>query len=173
MEFGWLQQGASSLIVAMAFWLGNPETSTLTAIVAGTTVLVLAGAAAVLRKRRRAASKQSQKQRSEAEALRGELRQRLAETGSLLADGISGAPTMGASEAFEGDIAAAWRTVLPEAGWQRAKAKELLRQRVNGHDSESAELNGSEALYWRQLGALSLLDSTDDALAAYTRAADL
>src|SRR6185369_3960847 len=34
-------------------------------------------------------------------------------------------------------------------------------------------LNGSEVGYWRQLGALSLLDSVSDALPAYVRAADL
>jgi tetratricopeptide (TPR) repeat protein len=80
---------------------------------------------------------------------------------------------MGASEAFEGDIEAAVRTMLQEAGGRRAKAKELLRQRTNGNGAANGKLNGSEASYWRQLGALSLLDSTQDALAAYGRAADL
>ena len=46
----------------------------------------------------------------------------------------------------------------------------MLRERVKGN---GGKLNGSEAAYLRQLGALSLLDSTGDALAAYARAADL
>jgi tetratricopeptide (TPR) repeat protein len=37
----------------------------------------------------------------------------------------------------------------------------------------NGKLNGSEVACWRQLGALSLLDNTGDALAAYARAADL
>ena len=72
---------------------------------------------------------------------------------------------MGASEAFEGDIEAAARTVLQEAGGRRAKAKELLRRRTNGNGAANGKLNGSEVGYWRQLGALSLLDNTQDALA--------
>ena len=44
---------------------------------------------------------------------------------------------MGASEAFEGDIEAAARTVLQEAGGQRAKAKELLRRRINGNGASA------------------------------------
>ena len=66
---------------------------------------------------------------------------------------------MGASEAFEGDIEAAARTVLQEAGGHRAKAKELLRRRMNGNGAANGKLNGSEVGYWRQLGALSLLDN--------------
>ena len=103
--------------------------------------------ACLLLRWRRRASPRSQHARDETALLKGELRQRLAETGALLADGISGAPTMGASEAFEGDIEAAARSVLPEAGGQRAKAKELLRLRLrlNGHGAASGKLNGSEA----------------------------
>jgi tetratricopeptide (TPR) repeat protein len=63
--------------------------------------------------------------------------------------------------------------VLQEAGGRRAKAKELLRRRTNGNGAANGKLNGSEVGYWRQLGALSLLDNTQDALAAYGRAADL
>ena len=111
--------------------------------------------------------------RGEAEVLKEELRLRLSEPAILFANGIGGAPTMGASEAFEGDIEAAARTVLQEAGGRRAKAKELLRQRTNGNGAANGKLNGSEVGYWRQLGALSLLDNTQDALAAYGRAADL
>ena len=80
---------------------------------------------------------------------------------------------MGASEAFEGDIEAAARTVLQEAGGHRAKAKQLLRRRMNGNGAANGKLNGSEVGYWRQLGALSLLDNSPDALRAYARAAEL
>ena len=80
---------------------------------------------------------------------------------------------MGASEAFEGDIEAVARTVLQEAGGHRAKAKELLRRRMDGNGAAHGQLNGSEVAYWRQLGALSLLDNSPDALRAYTQAAEL
>ena len=111
--------------------------------------------------------------RDEAALLKDRLRQRLSEPASLFADGINTAPTMGACEAFEGDIEAAARTVLVEAGGHRAKAKQLLRQRMSGNGAANGKLNGSEVSYWRQLGALSLLDGIADALPAYARAADL
>jgi tetratricopeptide (TPR) repeat protein len=60
------------------------------------------------------------------------------------------------------------RTVLKEAGGHRARAKHLLRKKLGVNS-----LNGTEAAYWRQLGALCLLDSTRDAVRAYARAADL
>jgi tetratricopeptide (TPR) repeat protein len=45
---------------------------------------------------------------------------------------------------------------------------------LNGHGAPNGKLNGSEVGYWRQLGALSLLDGgVADALPAYARAADL
>jgi tetratricopeptide (TPR) repeat protein len=108
--------------------------------------------------------------REEAGLLKEELRQRLSEPAALFGAGVA-APTMGASEAFEGDIEAAASTVLQETSGHRARAKELLRQRVNG--SGEGRLNGSAAACWRQLGALSLLDNAGDALGAYARAADL
>ena len=102
--------------------------------------------------------------------LKERLRLRLAEPQTPFADGVDCAPTMGAREAFEADIEAAAKTVLIEAGGRRGKAKHMLRQRLmNGN----GKLNGSEAACWRQLGALSLIDSTRDALRAYSRAADL
>ncbi len=96
------------------------------------------------------------------------LRQRLAEPREPFAEGAAAAPTLGASAVFEADIGAAARTVMVEAGGRRAKAKHLLRKHLNGNG-----LNGSEAGHWRQLGALSLLDNTRDAVRAYARAADL
>jgi tetratricopeptide (TPR) repeat protein len=107
------------------------------------------------------------------ESLKEKLRLRLAEAPALLNGPAAGAPTMGARQAFEEDIDGAARTVLLEAGGRRARAKQLLRRRVEGDGLANGRLNGSAALYWRQLGALSLIDSTRDGLAAYSRAADL
>lgn len=96
------------------------------------------------------------------------LRQRLSEPREPFVEGAGASPTLGASAVFEADIEAAARSVMVEAGGRRAKAKHLLRKHLNGNG-----LNGSEAAYWRQLGALSLLDNTRDAVRAYARAADL
>lgn len=93
---------------------------------------------------------------------------RLAEPRAPFAGGVGCAPTMGVCAGFDADIEAAARTVLLQAGGRRGKAKHLLRQQLNG-----GKLNGSEAAYWRQLGALSLLDNTRDAFRAYSRAAEL
>src|SRR5262245_25557484 len=156
MEFGWLQQGSGKVLAAVPFGLGMPSTRWLAAMAAA--ALVLGIAFIVVRRRRRAAAARSQRVRGQAEGLKEELRLRLSEPAILFANGIGVAPTMGACEAFEGDIEAAARTVLQEVGGHRAKAKELLRRRTNGHGTANGKLNGSEAGYWRQLGALSLLD---------------
>jgi len=169
MEFGWLQHVVP--IAAMPFGLGMPSARWLGTMAAVAIVLAIGWVA--VRRHRRAAAARARRARGEAEVLKEALRLRLSEPAILGANGIGAAPTMGASEAFEGDIEAAARTVLQEAGGHRAKAKELLRRRTNGHGAANGKLNGSEAGYWRQLGALSLLDSTQDALAAYGRAADL
>jgi len=169
MEFGWLQHVVP--IAAMPFGLGMPPARWLGTMAAVAIVLAIGWVA--VRRHRRAAAARARRARGEAEVLKEALRLRLSEPAILGANGIGAAPTMGASEAFEGDIEAAARTVLQEAGGHRAKAKELLRRRTNGHGAANGKLNGSEAGYWRQLGALSLLDSTQDALAAYGRAADL
>ena len=80
---------------------------------------------------------------------------------------------MGASEAFRANIQAVARTVAGDGG-HRAKAKDLLRRRMDGNGADTAALNGSAVAYWRrQLGALSLLDNSPDALRAYTQAAEL
>jgi len=171
MEFGWLQQGSGKVIAAVPFGLGMPSTRWLGAMAAA--ALVLGIAVIVMRRRRRAAAARSQRVHGEAEVLKEALRLRLSEPAILNANGIGAAPTMGACEAFEGDIEAAALSVLQEAGGNRAKAKELLRRRTNDYGAVNGKLNGSEVGYWRQLGALSLLDNAQDALAAYGRAADL
>ena len=169
----WLLQGAVGLIGPMQSWLRDPGPGALAVIAGGVVVILLAIAMLLRRRRRRAARMQAERVRDEAALLKDQLRQRLSEPASLFAGGINTAPTMGASEAFEGDIEAAARTVLVEAGGHRAKAKQLLRKRMNGHGAANGKLNGSEVGYWRQLGALSLLDGISDALPAYARAADL
>ena len=171
MEFGWLQQGSVKVIAAMPFALATPSALWLAGIAAAAVVVAIVWM--TLRRRRRNAAARLRRVLSAAEVLKEELRLRLSEPPILLANGAGGAPTMGASEAFEGDIEAAARTVLQEAGGRRAKAKELLRLRTNGHGAGNGKLNGSEVGYWRQLGALSLLDNAQDALAAYGRAAEL
>jgi tetratricopeptide (TPR) repeat protein len=170
MEFGWLQGGLRGM-APISIWLGLPRPGVLVALAAAAAVLV--AVLVMLRRRRRGVTLRALRMRGEAEALKEELRLRLSEPAILLAHGTGGAPTMGASEAFQSDIEAAARTVLQEAGWHRAKAKELLRRRVNGADAANGKLNGSEVGYWRQLGALSLLDSAPDALSAYAQAAQL
>jgi tetratricopeptide (TPR) repeat protein len=139
----------------------------LLAVPAGVCVVLLT--ATVVRARRR------QRERAGAsrlewrvQDLKEMLRQRLAEQREPFVDGAAAAPMLGASAVFEADIEAAARSVMVEAGGRRAKAKHLLRKHLNGNG-----LNGTEAAYWRQLGALSLLDSTRDAVRAYARAADL
>lgn len=172
MELVWLLQGAAVLIGQAPSWLRHPGPGVLASL-AGAVVLVLAIAMLRRRRRRLAARAKAEQVRDEAALLKDQLRQRLSEPATWVAGGISTAPTMGASEAFEGDIDAAARTVLVEAGGHRAAAKQLLRKRMNGHGAANGKLNGSEAGYWRQLGALSLLDGIYDALPAYARAADL
>jgi tetratricopeptide (TPR) repeat protein len=102
--------------------------------------------------------------------LKEQLRTRLAEPKAPFVNGAAAAPTLGATAAFEADLEAAARSVLLDADGRRAKAKHMLRERLNGGNGK---LNGSEAACWRQLGALSLIDSTQDAMRAYARAAEL
>ncbi len=157
--------------LALAGWLGTQNVGVL-----GIVVAVLAGVlgGAIRRaNQRRAKRAMAARLQWAVHDLRERLRRRLAEPSAPFTSPASAAPTVGASEAFEADIEAVAKTVLIEAGGQRAKAKHLLRKRLNGHGQGNRSLNGSEAAYWRQLGALSLLDSTQDALAAYARAADL
>lgn len=174
MELGWLQQGVSRRIETVSSWLGvSGSREAMLVAVALVILLAVALTAVRWRGRRRAAAARTARVLGEAEALKQELRLRLSEPGALFAGATGGAPTMGASEAFEGDIDAVAKTVLQEAGGHRAKAKALLRRRMNGSSHGRAALNGSEVAYWRQLGALSLLDNSPDALAAYVHAAQL
>jgi tetratricopeptide (TPR) repeat protein len=168
MAFAWLPNGGGELVVDLAGWLAQQSIWTL-----GAGLLAPALLWAALRWGPRRRRQPSGSLPIKADALKEELRHRLAEPEGLFADPVNNAPTMGAAEAFESDIANAAKTVLVEAGGHRTKAKALLRHRLNGHGPGGGELNGSEAAYWRQLGALSLLDSTGDAVAAYARAAEL
>jgi tetratricopeptide (TPR) repeat protein len=163
-----LLEGMRGHGVAALGWIAH-HGSTFAAVLLIAAVLVFA--LVFRRRRRQAAVASAARLQWGIHDLKEQLRIRLAEASAPFADGIDGAPTMGACEAFEADIEAAARNVLLEAGGRRGKAKHLLRQRLNGGDA--AALNGSEVAYWRQLGALSLLDSTGDALRAYTRAAEL
>ncbi|MBO0741721.1 MAG: hypothetical protein J2P51_09870 [Hyphomicrobiaceae bacterium] len=175
MEFGWLRAGVVDFLGQVTLWRnqhGAEPVLALAALIA--LALVLAAATNVWRHhKRRVAQTRSASISDEAARLKDRMRQRLSEPASLFANAINTAPTMGACEAFEGDIEAAARTVLVEAGGHRAKARQLLRQRMNGSGLAKVPRNGSEVSYWRQLGALSLLDGIADAPAAYARAADL
>jgi tetratricopeptide (TPR) repeat protein len=169
MRGGWLLGDAVNLLAGLVPWLSGDNAGVFLGA-CSLAALALTGVVVLRRRMRRA--RLAGELRSEALRLKEDLRTRLAEQPALLADAPAGAPTIGAREAFEGDIAAAAASVLAEAGGRRGKAKQILRHRLNGNGGHS-RLNGSEAGYWRQLGALSLLDSTQDALTAYTRAADL
>lgn len=171
MDFGWFWAAAEGASIALQWLRRQPPL----ALIAATIALVLAfQVVRSIRRRRRPAAPVETADGGEppaetAASLKEQLRLRLAEAPALLTGPATGAPTMGARQAFEEDIDAAAGTVLQEAGGRRARAKQLLRRRIEGNGA----LNGSEALYWRQLGALSLIDSTRDALTAYSRAADL
>jgi tetratricopeptide (TPR) repeat protein len=174
MEWGWLQKGVLRAGESLSSWLGEPGSREAVMAAAALAIgLALAIRALRWQRQRTVSAVLSARAQGEADALRQELRQRLSEPGALFAEGGGAAPTMGASEAFEGDIEAVARTVLQEAGGHRAKAKELLRRRMDGNGADTGALNGSAVAYWRQLGALSLLDNSPDALRAYTHAAEL
>jgi tetratricopeptide (TPR) repeat protein len=174
MEWGWLQKGVLRAGEILSSWLGEPG-SREAVMAAAALIILLAVALTTLRWRRRRAVSSALPARTqgEADALKQELRLRLSEPVALFAESGGAPPTMGASEAFEGDIEAVARTVLQEANGRRAKAKELLRRRMETNGADAHGLNGSAAAYWRQLGALSLLDNSPDALKAYMQAAEL
>lgn len=163
----WLQAARS--MVADWNWL-------LIWMVVGMAAAALALAAALGARHRRNAHDRvlAAKVVRETELLKRELRRRLSEPPQLFDDHLNGAPTLGACEAFEHDIEAAAASVLREAGGERRKARELLRERVkrDGRDGKGT-LNGTEAGYWRQIGALALVDGSRDAIASYRRAAEL
>jgi tetratricopeptide (TPR) repeat protein len=171
MLLSWLQQSFGGQASALALLLRWEAAVGLT--ICG---LVALGANALWARSRRAKALLS-RLLGETQALKEQLRFRLSEPHSLFYDAAGAGPILGVSEAFERDIEAAARTVLIEAGGHRAKGKELLRGRLNGQGNGAADhaagLNGSGVACWRQLGALSLLDDTSDAIAAYAMAADL
>jgi tetratricopeptide (TPR) repeat protein len=171
MELGWLQQGVARGIGSVLSWLGEPGSRD-PVLAAATVLIVIAVALRAMRWRgqRRVPAEHAVQAGREADALKQELRLRLSEPGALAASGARAAPAMGAGEAFEGDIDAVAKGALREAGGHRARARELLRGRMNGG---GASLDGSEAACWRQLGALSLLDDLPDAAYAYAQAAEL
>jgi tetratricopeptide (TPR) repeat protein len=173
MEFGWLLREAAGLIGVLPPWIGKPTLGGLLTLAVGGFVCLMAVGLLIGRRRRHEAQVERERVRGVAVTMKDQLRQRLSEPGLLFDPSTSAAPTMGACEAFESDIEAAARTVLIEAGGHRAKAKQLLRERMSSHAAGEGKLNGSEAACWRQLGALALLDDSDDALAAYARAAEL
>jgi tetratricopeptide (TPR) repeat protein len=177
MDFAWLWSMAADAASFAVQWLRRQPPLGLI----GVAVALLVAFKVMRFRRRRAAAKLASASATTGldlptetgETLKEQLRSRLAEAPAVLAGPVVSGPTMGARQAFEGDIDAAAGTVLREAGGRRARAKQLLRRKVEGNGAVNGKLNGSEALYWRQLGALSLIDSTRDALAAYSRAADL
>jgi len=172
MLFGWLPAVAVELVARIPAWSNLVPAAVV--IAAGGGGLLLAGVIVRHGRRKRVAQAVvAQRVRDEVTLLKAKLRGRLSAPASLLAGNTGVAPTMGACEAFEGDIDAAARTVLIEAGGHRTKAKQLLRGRMNAHGAERNGLNGSEVGHWRQLGALSLLDGVTDAIPPYSRAADL
>ncbi|RTL61989.1 MAG: tetratricopeptide repeat protein [Hyphomicrobiales bacterium] len=140
----------------------------------GAAAFALLAALVSWRRRRRLARLLDAKVDRETEVLKQELRRRLSEPPQLFDDHLNGAPILGAREAFESDITAAAASVLREAGGERRRARAILRERLKREGSEGKKtLNGTEAHYWRQLGALALVDGSRDAIAAYRRAADL
>jgi tetratricopeptide (TPR) repeat protein len=172
MVLSWLQQSLGGQVSGLRALLLTWEAA------AGLTIcgFVALGVKALWARRRRAEALVSRLLR-DTQALKEQLRCRLSEPHSLFYDAARTGPILGVSEAFERDIEAAARTVLIEAGGHRAKGKELLRVRLNEDGDcaadDGAGFNGSGVACWRQLGALSLLDDTSDAIAAYARAADL
>lgn len=154
-------------------WLGTLDRNLLSLLIGAAAALFL-GLRWGLRRRRAAVAVEARLDalQRETRKLKELLRLRLDQAPGGLPNGTAGAPTMGAGEAFEADIAKAADAII-EAGGSRARAKDLLRRRAQGNGAANGRLNGSEAGYWRQLGALSFLDRTHDALNAYSRAADL
>jgi tetratricopeptide (TPR) repeat protein len=153
----------ASAVARLPEWLD----ARILAIVAASCVVALA-AAGFRARRRTQARAQTARIEWGIHNLKERLRSRLSEPREFFDPNAVAFPTLGASNAFEADLEAAARSVMAEAGGKPARAKYLLRKQLRGN-----ALNGSEAACWRQLGALSLIDSTQDAIRAYARAADL
>jgi len=144
MEFGWLRVGVVDFLGQVTLGLNHHGVEPVLALAALVVLVLVAGTNVWRRRRRRVAQTEAASIRDEAARLKDRLRQRLYEPAALFANGINTAPTMGACEAFEGDLEAVARTVLVEAGGHRAKARQLLRQRMNGGGADKAQRNGSQ-----------------------------
>src|SRR5262245_12326001 len=115
MEFGWLLVGAVDLIGQLTSELrhrgAEPVVALAVLALMAALVLVLTACTTLWqRRKRRIARVEAASIRDEAARLKDRLRQRLSEPTSLFASGVNTAPTMGACEAFEGDIEAVART---------------------------------------------------------------
>jgi tetratricopeptide (TPR) repeat protein len=152
-------------------WPGLAGRHAVLALAALAVALAVVGGALYWRRRRRSQSARAAPRPDSAHALKERLRRRLADPVDSFAPFAAAGPTVGAGDVVEGDLDAAAKDVLPEAGWRRGAAKHVLRQRLKS--SHAGAANGSETARWRQLGALALIDDAHDALAAYSRAADL
>jgi tetratricopeptide (TPR) repeat protein len=170
MDAAGLVLGVVALQPKATSWLGSGRA--IAPVVAIVALAVLAGVLLWWQRRQGASLGGAAGEDDGIRQLKERLRQRLAEPVELSTDAAVPGPTLGAGEAFEADLEAAVKAVLPETGWRRSAARQLLRQRINGHSIGHAA-NGADAAQWRQLGALALLDDTHDALTAYARAAEL
>jgi tetratricopeptide (TPR) repeat protein len=173
MDAAGLFLSVAALAPTAALRLGSDQWITLG--VAAAALLVLAAGLVYRHRQRHTARHGADHGPIEARAVKERLWRRLAEPAEAFAG--SARPTVGAGEAFEADLEKAAMGVLPEAGWRRGAAKQLLRRHINGQAPNGASNgsggNGAEAAYWRQLGALALLDDAHDALTAYARASEL
>jgi tetratricopeptide (TPR) repeat protein len=170
MEAAGLLLGVVALAPTASPWLGREHVVAL-AVGLGA-LLVLAGGLLHRHRRDRALRGRPVRADDGVRQLKERLRRRLAEPADAFSQPWVPGPTLGAGEAFEADLEAAAKGVLPEAGWRRGAAKQLLRHRLNGH-APDGKASGAEAAHWRQLGALALIDDMQDAVVAYARAADL
>jgi tetratricopeptide (TPR) repeat protein len=99
-----------------------------------------------------------------------ELRACLDEPSVPFTDAGAAGPLLGARDGFERDISAAVGMVAMEAGGSRAKAKQILRERL---EQATAAGGPTRPDGWRELGALALIDDEEAARKAYAKAADL
>ncbi len=167
MSVAGLVDGVVGFVASIASRMTSWFDAQLLAAFAGFCLIVVAVVLSRARRRRNARARAARLEWG-IHDLKQKLRSRLAEPRQFCDSSAVAFPTLGASNAFEADLEAAARSVMEQAGGKTARAKHLLRKQLRGNG-----LNGSEAAYWRQLGALSLIDSTQEAVRAYARAADL
>src|SRR4051812_15194198 len=144
MEFGWLLQGAAGLVGQTPLWLRDLG-SGWPAVLGGVVVIIVLAVAALVRRRRQHVEQVlAEHVKDEATLLKDRLRQRLSEPASLFSNGINTAPTMGACEAFEGDIEAAARTILVEGGGDPGEGKQKPRREKKGGGAPQRQPQRSE-----------------------------